>query len=86
MNRREGENREAEAIKKAWVLLADSNFLNGRQILVKLPYGWVAQPGGVSVCRVGQHSGWFQVAGEAKSGGFWSFTAIMGDEPVQHPD
>ena len=42
---REGENRKAKANPRVWLLLADPDFLDGRQSLVKLSYGWVAQPG-----------------------------------------
>ena len=45
MKPREGENRKAKANPRVWLLLADPDFLDGRQSLVKLSYGWVAQPG-----------------------------------------
>ena len=86
MKPREEENREAEAIRRAWLLLADPDFLNGEQILVKLPYGWAAQPWQLSGCSGGRPPGWFQVAGEARAGGFWCFPAVVGDQPAQYPN
>ena len=79
MNRREGENREAEAVQRAWLLLADPDFLDVRQILVKLPYDWKGQSEGLrtfldeSGSRVG-------------SGGLWSFSTVMSDQPAQYAD